>query len=260
MRSAPLVLLAALLLGACASTGTRIASDYATTLCVRNETAAYGLLRIYAGQRSMRVEPGQRECMLIQGSGWIGVRGATIGGGATGPRHVREPIELNGGCWDLAVNNIGTMLLACRPDDRGGTPLAMADTLPPGWLKLLIHEEWGAFTVCATRPKTWYGHEVSHALRPMVEAHEADHRVWMAQFPTCDDYYTWVDASLENQIELEARAFCAGSKADVVSGRFRSLNDAITQAAAWLSHGYLHLALTEAAAEAEIRKYCGPRT
>lgn len=258
MRTAPVVLIAALLSGACATTGTDRLTDYATQLCVTNATSAYGTLRIYVAGRSMRVEPNQRECLMLRGGGVVGVGGSTIGGGSLGPVRVRDRIELDGGCWSWRVENVaGSFPVPCG-GDGGAAPLVMADTMPIGWLRVAVHEEWGAFTTCATRPKTWYGHEIRPTLRPMIEAHEANHRALAAQFPSCADFYIWVRASLANNIELEARAFCAGAKADAATDRYRSLDDAITQHAAWLSHGY-PFGLSEAEAEVEIRKYCGPR-
>lgn len=120
MRAPALLLLAALLSGACATTGTHIASDYATTLCVTDATGGYGALRIWAtGGYSLRPVSGRQECKLIRGTGEIAVWGSTIGGGSMGPLRVRDSIVLDGGCWSWRIENSGTSFpVRCRGGAR----------------------------------------------------------------------------------------------------------------------------------------------
>jgi hypothetical protein len=98
------LLAAALLLSACAPAA-QYASDDSTVLCIRNSTAGYGTLRIRAGMVSMRIEPGQRQCKRLDGTGHAGVSGSTIGGGALGPIRLRDAVPLDGGCWSWTVRN-----------------------------------------------------------------------------------------------------------------------------------------------------------
>lgn len=268
MRAPALLLLAALLSGACATTGARIA-DTGLTSTVRVENQGWYDVRVYFTRQGHSpryigtVRSYGSACLRIPADGVVGrlLAQNMLGGRRITASEYFDASHRPGWVWrvDEAVAAANHFNHAKPCGGKGGAPLAITDTFPPGVLTIRIHEEWGAFTVCGTRPKTWFGHEITPAMRAMVDAHEAAHRTWMGQFPSCDDYYTWVEASRENQIELEARAFCIGAKADAATGRFLSVDEAITQHAAWLSHGYLQLGLNEAEAEAEIRKYCGPR-
>jgi hypothetical protein len=104
MYTRALLAAAVLLLSACAPAA-QYASDDSTVLCVSNETAGYGTLRIRAGMVSMRIEPGQRQCKRLDGTGHAGVTGSTIGGGALGPIRLRDAVPLDGRCWSWTVSN-----------------------------------------------------------------------------------------------------------------------------------------------------------
>jgi hypothetical protein len=154
----------------------------------------------------------------------------------------------------LGPTGVGTMQAA----DTHDRPI-MLDTVPPRYMVIRVSEDWAAYTTCDTRPKTWYGHEIPAERILMIVAHEADHRQTMAWFPSCEAFRKWASADIRNEIELEARAFCAGAKEDARTGRM-TLDEAIALHSEYLAlaPAYSRFGLSQAEAETEIRRYCDP--
>lgn len=71
------------------------------TLCVQNETVAYGNIVARAGMVRFDVMPGQEVCKpLIGTGGYVSLRASTTGGGASGPRHYEQRMPIGGfRCW-----------------------------------------------------------------------------------------------------------------------------------------------------------------
>lgn len=103
------------------------------TLCVENQTVAYGNLVARAGQLRFDVMPGQQECKRVLGYGpALEIRAVTTGGGIAGPR--RYSARLPGGvrgCWlwrltDAPASEID---LGPCPEPRDTPEPAPADTM-----------------------------------------------------------------------------------------------------------------------------------
>ena len=133
-------------------------------------------------------------------------------------------------------------------------PRGAAGTVP--YAGTVEYEEgaW-AITVCGTRAVTWFSGEMPDSARGMVEVHEAEHRRFMATFPSCRHFTEWKRASMDNAIIAEARAFCAGAKYDYLRGRYPSLMEAVWAQAKTFSHYFLILGPEDAAGA--IYKNCG---
>jgi hypothetical protein len=127
---------------------------------------------------------------------------------------------------------------------------------PAGYAGQVEYEEgaW-AITVCGTRAVTWFSGEMPDSARGMVEVHEAEHRAFMASFPSCHDFNVWKRASIDNAITAEARAFCAGAKYDYLRGRYPSLMEAVWAQAKTFEHYFILLGPEDAAGV--IYKNCG---
>lgn len=127
------------------------------------------------------------------------------------------------------------------------------DTLPSGWMAVKVHEDWDAWTVCATRPKSWMGHEIDPAKWDMVWAHEAEHRAHMAEFPSCKAWYAWKKSDPMNQVRIESRAFCVGARVDHRAGRYPTFESAV-----WGHAGYMmwYFSVSQEQAAAWILAHC----
>jgi hypothetical protein len=112
-----------------------------------------------------------------------------------------------------------------------------------------------AITVCGTRAVTWFSGEMPDSARGMVEVHEAEHRRFMASFPSCREFNAWKRASVDNAIIAEARAFCAGAKYDFLRGRYPSLMEAVWAQARTFGQYFLVLGPEDAAGA--IYRNCG---
>jgi hypothetical protein len=112
-----------------------------------------------------------------------------------------------------------------------------------------------AITVCGTRPVTWFSGEMPDSARGIVEVHEAEHRRFMASFPSCERFNAWKRASVDNAIVAEARAFCAGAKYDYLRGRYPSLMEAVWAQSKTFGQYFLTLGPEDAAGA--IYKNCG---
>jgi hypothetical protein len=113
---------------------------------------------------------------------------------------------------------------------------------------------WGV-TVCGTHPVTWYSNEMPDSARGMVEAHEAEHRRFMASFASCREFNEWKRASVEHVIIAEARAFCAGARYERLRGRHASLMEAVWAQAKVFRHYFIAWGPEDAASA--IYRYCG---
>lgn len=120
------------------------------------------------------------------------------------------------------------------------------DLFPEWALTIRINEAHAAFTTCGTRPITWTSNEVLDVDTAMVRAHEDEHRAHMSEFPSCREWYIWREASRENAIETEARAFCAGARTDFKRGRHPSMFEAIRVNSSILTRYWFSLSATEA--------------
>jgi hypothetical protein len=127
-------------------------------------------------------------------------------------------------------------------------PLQVSDTLPSGIVTIRLYEEWSAFTICGTKPTSWVRMDIDAEERAMVEAHEGEHRRLIATFPSCAAYQEWYRASEQNRIESEARAFCAGAKADLARGRYATLAEAVWEHARWFRWYFGNASQADAAA------------
>jgi hypothetical protein len=93
---------------------------------------------------------------------------------------------------------------------------------------------WGAFTTCGAFPVVWPRGDLSPADTGNIGVHERDHVEVMAGFPTCRDFYVWKYADPQNEVMVEARAYCAGARYDWQTGRYPSLDAAVRAAASVL--------------------------
>lgn len=130
---------------------------------------------------------------------------------------------------------------------------ASAGSAPAG--RVEYEEGAWAITVCGTRPITWFSGEMPDSARGMVEVHEAEHRRFMATFPSCREFTAWKRASIDNAIVAEARAFCAGAKYDYLRGRYPSFMEAVWAQAKTFGQYFLLLGPEDAAGA--IYKNCG---
>lgn len=120
------------------------------------------------------------------------------------------------------------------------------DLFPEWALTIRINEDHAAFTTCGSRPKTWTSNEVLNEDTAMVRAHEEEHRKHMNEFPSCREWYLWREATFENAVATEARAFCAGARIDFERGRFSTMFEAIRINATILTRYWFKLSMTEA--------------
>jgi hypothetical protein len=206
------------------------------TFCVVDESASYGQVTTRAGGVTIRTNSGERACKPLFGeTGRVAVDVRSIGGGMRGPLRWRDTFVPNVGtrCYLLVVKNVeaGMNVVPCDfyrgRDAAAAMTNAAQDTLPRGYQRLVIGEDWDAYTTCATRPKSWFGHEIRPEQRAMIEVHEEEHRRHMAEFGTCEAWYAWRNASVANRVEAEARAFCAGARYEYEQGQHASLEAAI---------------------------------
>ena len=97
---------------------------------------------------------------------------------------------------------------------------------------------WWAYTTCGTRPMTWTNNEViPESDREWIAEHEKNHREFMASFPSCYAWHQWHAESWANDVETEARAFCASARWATRTGRSSWL-EAVLKAAQWFAGYY----------------------
>jgi hypothetical protein len=124
-----------------------------------------------------------------------------------------------------------------------------------GAVRVVIHETWLGVTFCETRPSAWVRADVLLTPEgPQVVAHELDHLEKISAFASCAEFAAWRDSHPDNWMLMEASAFCASARTDTRRGRL-TWDRALRMYGARLAHGY-PFGLSEAEAEAEIRKIC----
>jgi hypothetical protein len=76
------------------------------TLCVRNETAAYGNIVARANLLRFDVMPGEEVCKPLPSTGTIPLRASTTAGGASGPLSYAAQLHTGGArCWRWRLTN-----------------------------------------------------------------------------------------------------------------------------------------------------------
>ena len=117
---------------------------------------------------------------------------------------------------------------------------------------------WMAFTTCGAQPMTWTNNEaIAEGDRDWIAEHEAEHRRHMASFGSCYAWHQWHSESWANDIETEARAFCASVRWATRTGRSTWLA-ALLKAAQWFSGYYEGRQWGMQEAAAALVYYCKP--
>lgn len=123
---------------------------------------------------------------------------------------------------------------------------------------VVIDHRWLGFATCHHSPVAWVRADV--LLTPegrQALAHELDHLALMRGFASCDAFNRWKASHPAHPVMIEARAFCASSRADASTGRM-TLDAAIKKHSYRLAHGY-GFGMTRPQAERAIRYFCTPR-
>lgn len=124
---------------------------------------------------------------------------------------------------------------------------------------VLLNESWSGVMWCETRATSWVRARMMLTPEgPQLLAHELDHEDFASLFPSCEAFKAWAQSDPRNPILVEARGHCAGARMDARIGRL-TFDDAVRMHSARLAHNY-PFGLSEAEAEAEIRRFCGPRS
>jgi hypothetical protein len=154
----------------------------------------------------------------------------------------------------IALSLLLLALASGRGEAQTFAPRGPAE--PAGYAGTVEYVEgaW-AITVCGTRPVTWYSGEMPDSARGMVEVHEAEHRRFMAGFPSCRHFDEWKRASIDNAIIAEARAFCAAARYDYLRRRYPSFMEAVWAQARTFANYFLILGPEDAAGA--IYENCG---
>lgn len=135
-------------------------------------------------------------------------------------------------------------------------PAQLPPPRPAGeWITMRVHEDWYGAAMCGSRPTSWTNDETPESDRGWVKVHEAEHRRLMATFTDCRAFREWFDKSLENRIEMEARAYCAGALWELEKGRFDTLDGAMWKHATTMG---AYFGISTADAFEEIEGYCEP--
>ena len=88
-----------------------------------------------------------------------------------------------------------------------------------------------ATTTCGSPPVVWYSPDIPGDKRSAVVAHELAHVRHINQFGSCTLYTAWRRDTPDGMEITEGRAFCAGAKYDVLSGRQTSFMAAVWEQA-----------------------------
>jgi hypothetical protein len=147
------------------------------------------------------------------------------------------------------------LLLSCAPVVRGPE---LGPDLPapvnPNSAVVEIGPHLYGLSICVNRPVSWVQEELGHQLTRVVQEHEGSHRKTMRDKGGCAEYWKWRRASLENAMEDEASAFCAGARRAVEVGLAGSLDEAIREQALAFG-GYWRIGVAQA--ERRIAAACG---
>ena len=235
------------------STQTRSTRDDSTStrVCVENETAAMGDLRVWdadIGGRLFTIQSGSRECRTINDTRtFLNLYAETIGGSMMGPTRSRASIPLDDGrCYEWTVrNNMSDD--AILPCDR--SPLAMHEEV--------AGDTWWGFTQCEAMPTSFLN--VTPGVVPpervgMVIAHEANHREFMARYPSCEAWKRAMNDDPQVRIDMEAEAHCVGAMYEFARGEHPSLLIALSEQARWFSWYFWNG--DQRKAMAELAKWC----
>lgn len=116
---------------------------------------------------------------------------------------------------------IGLAVLSCaKAVIRAPTVPDMAQTFATE------SEAWAAYTVCGTRPRSWYAEEqLDSPGLDGIRAHEAGHRDIASEHATCSEYIAWLNMPV-NRLRAEATAFCFQSFMEYDRQRYPSLGSA----------------------------------
>jgi hypothetical protein len=134
MRSAAVVLLC---LAACGplARGKGEADSGRLTLCVQNETVAYGNIVARAALVRFDVQPGEQVCKPVIATGpAIELRATTMGGGVAGPLSYATRLDVGGSsCWRWRLTDAPASAVDLMPCDLvsdDDADMTAADTVP----------------------------------------------------------------------------------------------------------------------------------
>jgi hypothetical protein len=116
-----LAVLLLVVLSACTSErrpSSEVARQGAMTLCVANESASVGTIRVYVGRfRALTVASGARECRQVNATG-ASLRAESVGGGMRGPvRYQGEISPTDIRCWEWVLRDSSTSEIRLQPCD-----------------------------------------------------------------------------------------------------------------------------------------------
>jgi hypothetical protein len=228
-------------------------SGEGTQFCFSNQLAAYGVMRVRAGNVSMRIEENRELCRYLDGTGYARVVGSSIGGGALGQFVIDDVVPLDSGCWRWTVyNGAPGFPLPCEIDDSAFSQAIIIDRA--GMVRITIDESWFGFTMCGTVPRAYVRADIMLTEDgPQLMFHELDHARLMATFESCDAFREWAKQP-GNAALMEASAYCVSAKVDTLRNRL-TWDNAIRMYSARLAHTY-PFGLSETEAEALIRRFC----